>query len=172
MFERIAQTANWLLGPEHATQERPGHLWARWMFLRALAIFYFSAFYSLIFQIRGLVGPNGILPAGDYLQAVAGALHGLRFWYAPTLFWFGSSDHALMLVSWIGLVAALLVAPAPLRIPAIAAVSLVTLASLGSFGGHLGGAPMGRAALRVVIGGAWAMAITAAIGRIFGVAMG
>jgi VIT1/CCC1 family predicted Fe2+/Mn2+ transporter len=69
-------------------------------------------------------------------------------------------------------VAALLVAPAPFRIPAIAAVSLVTLASLGSFGGHLGGAPMGRAALRVVIGGAWAMAITAAIGRIFGVAMG
>jgi VIT1/CCC1 family predicted Fe2+/Mn2+ transporter len=69
-------------------------------------------------------------------------------------------------------IAALLVAPAPLRIPAIAAVSLITLASLGSFGGHLGGAPMGRAALRVAIGGALAMAVTAAIGRIFGVAMG
>jgi hypothetical protein len=108
MLERIVQFTNWLLGPEHATQERPGHLWARWLFLRALAIWYFSAFYSLIFQIKGLIGPNGILPAGDYLQAVAGALHGLRFWYAPTLYWLGSSDRALMIVTWIGAVASLM----------------------------------------------------------------
>lgn len=66
----------------------------------------------------------------------------------------------------------LLVAPAASRIPAIAAVSLVSLAGLGAFGGHLGGAPLGRAALRVTIGGALAMAVTAGIGRIFGVAMG
>ncbi len=67
---------------------------------------------------------------------------------------------------------ALLVAPAASRIPAIAAVSLITLAGLGAFGGHLGDAPLGRAALRVTIGGALAMAVTAAIGRVFGVAMG
>jgi VIT1/CCC1 family predicted Fe2+/Mn2+ transporter len=69
-------------------------------------------------------------------------------------------------------IAALFVAPATARIPAIAAVSLVSLAALGAFGGHLGGAPLGRAALRVTLGGALAMAVTAAIGRIFGVAMG
>jgi VIT1/CCC1 family predicted Fe2+/Mn2+ transporter len=69
-------------------------------------------------------------------------------------------------------IVALLVAPTASRIPAIAALSLVTLAALGAFGGHLGGAPLGRAALRVTIGGALAMAVTAAIGRIFGVAMG
>ena len=69
-------------------------------------------------------------------------------------------------------IVALLVAPAASRIPAIAALSLVSLAALGAFGGHLGGAPLGRAALRVTIGGALAMAVTAAIGRIFGVAMG
>jgi VIT1/CCC1 family predicted Fe2+/Mn2+ transporter len=69
-------------------------------------------------------------------------------------------------------IAALVVAPAASRIPAIAAVSLITLAGLGAFGGHLGGAPVSRAALRVTIGGALAMAVTAAIGRIFGVAMG
>jgi VIT1/CCC1 family predicted Fe2+/Mn2+ transporter len=69
-------------------------------------------------------------------------------------------------------VVALLLAPAAWRIPAIAALSLVSLAALGAFGGHLGGAPLGRAALRVTIGGALAMAVTAAIGRIFGVAMG
>jgi VIT1/CCC1 family predicted Fe2+/Mn2+ transporter len=68
-------------------------------------------------------------------------------------------------------IVALLVSPAALRIPVIAALSLVSLAALGAFGGHLGGAPLGRAALRVTIGGALAMAVTAAIGRIFGVAM-
>jgi VIT1/CCC1 family predicted Fe2+/Mn2+ transporter len=68
--------------------------------------------------------------------------------------------------------AALLVAPAAFRIPAIAAVSLASLAGLGAFGGHLGGAPLGRAALRVTMGGALAMAVTAAIGRIFGVVSG
>jgi len=107
MFERLARAARWLLGPEIAVENRPGHLWARWLFLRALAIWYFSAFYSLLFQIKGLIGPNGILPAGDYLQAVAGALHGLRFWYAPSLFWLGSGDRALMAVCWIGAIASL-----------------------------------------------------------------
>lgn len=67
---------------------------------------------------------------------------------------------------------ALFAAPASSRIPAIGALSLVALAALGAFGGHLGGAPLGRAALRVTIGGALAMVLTAAIGRIFGVAMG
>ena len=69
-------------------------------------------------------------------------------------------------------IVALLIAPAASRIPAIAALSLVSLAALGAFGGHLGGAPLGRAALRVTIGGVLAMTVTAAIGRIFGVAMG
>jgi len=69
-------------------------------------------------------------------------------------------------------VAGLLIAPASLRIPAIAALSLLSLAALGAFGGHLGGAPIGRAALRVTIGGALAMAVTAAIGRVFSVAAG
>lgn len=67
---------------------------------------------------------------------------------------------------------ALLVAPASSRLPAIAVLSLMSLASLGAFGGYLGGAPLGPAAMRVTLGGALAMAVTAAIGRIFGVAMG
>jgi VIT1/CCC1 family predicted Fe2+/Mn2+ transporter len=67
---------------------------------------------------------------------------------------------------------ALLIAPAALRIPMIAMVSLVSLAVLGAFGGHLGGASMGKAALRVTIGGALAMVVTALIGRILGVSVG
>ena len=109
METRVSAVLNWLFGPEPITEQRPGHLWPRWIFLRALGLIYFSAFYSLIFQIKGLIGPNGILPATDYLPAVRAAVHGARFWYVPSLFWLGSSDHALMLVCWIGLIASLLV---------------------------------------------------------------
>jgi vacuolar iron transporter family protein len=69
-------------------------------------------------------------------------------------------------------IVALLVAPSSLRIPMIAALSLASLAALGAFGGHLGGAPLGRAALRVTLGGSLAMAVTAGIGRILGVSLG
>ena len=68
-------------------------------------------------------------------------------------------------------IVALVVAPASLHIPVIAALSLVSLATLGAFGGHLGGAPLGRASLRVTLGGALAMAVTAVIGRILGVSI-
>ena len=67
---------------------------------------------------------------------------------------------------------ALLVAPAALRIPMVAASSLLSLAALGALGGHLGGAPLGRAALRVTLGGAFAMTVTALIGRLLGAAVG
>ncbi|MDR3455974.1 MAG: VIT family protein [Verrucomicrobiae bacterium] len=69
-------------------------------------------------------------------------------------------------------IVALLIAPVTLRIGMIAAFSLASLAVLGAFGGYLGGAPRGRAALRVTIGGALAMTVTALIGRILGVSVG
>jgi VIT1/CCC1 family predicted Fe2+/Mn2+ transporter len=69
-------------------------------------------------------------------------------------------------------IGALLVAPAAARIRVVAAVSLVSLASLGALGARLGGAPLSRAALRVAIGGALAMALTAAIGHLLGVSAG
>jgi VIT1/CCC1 family predicted Fe2+/Mn2+ transporter len=69
-------------------------------------------------------------------------------------------------------IAGLLVAPAALRIPVVAAVSLVSLAALGAFGGYLGGAPLVRASLRVTLGGALAMAVTAVIGKILGISVG
>jgi VIT1/CCC1 family predicted Fe2+/Mn2+ transporter len=67
---------------------------------------------------------------------------------------------------------ALLASPGFLRAPAIAASSLTSLAALGALGGYLGGAPMGRAALRVTIGGGFAMAVTAVVGRLLGSAIG
>jgi VIT1/CCC1 family predicted Fe2+/Mn2+ transporter len=69
-------------------------------------------------------------------------------------------------------IAALLVSPAALRLPMIAASSLASLAALGALGGHLGGAPIIRASLRVTVGGALAMVVTALIGRLLGVSLG
>jgi lipase maturation factor 1 len=109
MENSLARIISWFLGPRPPTNERPGHLWPRWIFLRGLGLIYFSAFYSLLFQIKGLIGPNGILPAVDYLQVVTASLHGHRFWFAPSLFWFGAGNRALMALCWGGLIAAALV---------------------------------------------------------------
>jgi VIT1/CCC1 family predicted Fe2+/Mn2+ transporter len=55
-----------------------------------------------------------------------------------------------------------------LRIVSIAVAGLALLAALGAIGGRLGGAPWGRTAIRVMVGGAAAMAATALIGRLVG----
>ena len=85
-----------------------GRLIPRWIVLRALALIYFSAFYSLLYQIKGLIGPQGILPAGDFLHLVSEQMGLTRYWYAPTLYWFSSSSAALMTITWIGLAASVI----------------------------------------------------------------
>jgi hypothetical protein len=78
---------------------------ARWLWLRALAGIYFSAFFALLFQIKGLIGPHGILPAGKTLAAIATEAGRARFWAAPSLFWISSGSHFMMFVVWLGLIA-------------------------------------------------------------------
>ena len=81
----------------------------RWLFLRLIAVLFFSAFYSLAFQIHGLIGPRGILPARDFLDDVAARFGALgRLWYAPTLLWLGAGDRALSLLVAAGIVASVL----------------------------------------------------------------
>lgn len=57
------------------------------------------------------------------------------------------------------------------RLPATIAVTLIGLVALGATGARLGGAPEGRAALRVLIGGTLALLISLAIGRLTGTAL-
>ncbi len=83
------------------------YLISRWLFLRALGLIYFSAFFALLFQVKGLIGTQGILPAAEYLEG-GRRLGALRFWYAPTLLWVSSSDHMLMVLMWAGLAASVL----------------------------------------------------------------
>src|SRR5215470_14452619 len=110
MLERFQHVEEWLLGSEAPAETPRTHLLPRWVFLRALGVIYFSAFYSLLFQAKGLIGPQGILPAGEYLAEFVKYFPGARrFWEAPTLFWIGSGDHALMLVCWLGIIASVAV---------------------------------------------------------------
>ena len=95
----------WLFDSRHAPQ---GRLVPRWIFLRSLAAIYFSAFYSLLFQINGLIGPEGVLPAQQYLAAVARSMGAERYWFAPSLFWFSSTSSMLVAVMGIGVAASLI----------------------------------------------------------------
>jgi len=73
-----------------------------WLFLRLLGLIFLVAFVSIGSQITGLVGSDGILPLSENLVTLS-AEHGpWRFWYAPTLFWFNSSDMALLLACLVG----------------------------------------------------------------------
>ncbi len=101
-WRRLIDVFRWIFDSRRAPR---GRLIPRWIFLRALAAIYFSAFFSLLFQIKGLIGPEGILPADRYLAAVADQLGVARYWYAPSLYWFSASSTALMTITWIGLLA-------------------------------------------------------------------
>jgi hypothetical protein len=96
-----------LFGPD---TETPGFLAPRWIFLRGLGLIFFSAFYSLAFQITGLIGPRGILPAEGYLAQVARVFGAERYWFAPSVFWWSASDRALVAVCVVGMLAAFLLA--------------------------------------------------------------
>ena len=107
MADSAISPVRWLFGPGPTGPK--GHLGARWIFLRTLGLIYYSAFFSLLFQVTGLIGPNGILPAHDYLQYLAQHLGTVeRYWYAPTVFWLGGGDAALKAVCWMGMAAAVL----------------------------------------------------------------
>ncbi len=69
----LKRLPQWLFASD-ATFSAPGRLIPRWLFLRALGLIYFSTFYSLLRQALGLIGPDGLQPAGEYLEAVKQAV--------------------------------------------------------------------------------------------------
>ena len=107
MVERIERLVAWLFGP--GPRAHYGKLWPRWLFLRALGAIYFSAFFSLLFQVQGLIGPRGILPAGEYLHLVGQHYGSEAHWLLPTLLWWSASTRMLDALCWTGIAASLLV---------------------------------------------------------------
>ena len=117
-----------------------GRLWPRWLFLRALGLIFFSAFYSLAFQVRGLIGEQGILPVSTYLQQLSGLLGAVeKVWYAPTLFWLDSSDGVITAVVVLGLIASILLVcnVAPRAMIAVCTILFLTcIAALQDFSSY------------------------------------
>jgi len=105
---------------------------ARWVWLRALGGIFFSAFIALRFQIDGLIGPRGLLPASTYLDDVRTYIGPLRrFWFTPSLFWISAGEPMLHAVVIAGLVAsvALMLNLWPRMAIAVAAICFLSFVS-------------------------------------------
>jgi len=88
--------------------ERPSFTLAGWLFLRFMGFVYLFAFLSLAMQVLGLIGQNGILPAGDFLAVVRARVGPERYWFFPTLAWLDASDISLRVMSLGGALGSLL----------------------------------------------------------------
>jgi hypothetical protein len=83
----------------------------RFVILRLIGFVYAVAFLVAANQLIPLVGEHGLTPARDFLNVVqtqlgsrsAGVLR------VPTLFWFGISDNAVLIFSWVGFALSLVV---------------------------------------------------------------
>lgn len=79
-----------------------------WLFLRLLGLIYLAAFVSFGVQADGIIGSQGILPLGEYLQALTGQYGRDAWWSYPSVFWLGAGNTALQVVWLTGAVASLL----------------------------------------------------------------
>lgn len=82
----------------------------RALFVRGVAATYLIAFVSFWRQAHGLIGEQGILPAGEFLERVAGLVglaEGIRL--LPGWLWLGAGDVALHLLCAVGVVSSLVV---------------------------------------------------------------
>ncbi len=83
----------------------------RAIILRSIGGIYVIAFMILVRQVLLLVGSHGLLPVSPFLERVEehyGSLPG-AVWHLPSLFWLGSSDGALLIGAWVGLLLGLVV---------------------------------------------------------------
>ena len=85
--------------------QRGNSYWlTRFIILRLLGFIYAVAFLVAAQQLVPLIGAHGLTPANHFLESIQAQL-GSRtagMLRVPTLFWFGISDNALSIFSWIG----------------------------------------------------------------------
>lgn len=84
------------------------YLIASKVFLQLLGVIYFCAFGAFIFQIRGLIGENGILPVKNFLAFVKERTGKNRFYLVPSVFWIDCRDRSLVGVIVAGMILSLL----------------------------------------------------------------
>ena len=129
---------------------------------------------ATIYEAKGLTRDTALVVARELSEHDAVAAHlevelGLREgdytnpWHAAA-----SSAIAFTLGAMLPMLAILLM-PVAIKIPATFVLVLVGLALTGVVSARLGRAPVGRAVVRVIVGGALAMAVTWGIGHLIGV---
>jgi len=80
----------------------PRYQLVSFLFLRLLGLIYLAAFVSFAVQAQGLIGSHGILPLGEFLDAVRHAAGWERYYLLPTVFWWNAGDTAIQAVCWGG----------------------------------------------------------------------
>ena len=106
MFDQSSK--NWFIALPAILKYDSTHDLASWVFLRGLAVIYFSAFASMALQIQGVVGEKGILPIQLKLAEIAQIFPGSKFSLFPTLFWLDASDQVLIIGCFAVMVAAVM----------------------------------------------------------------
>lgn len=89
---------------ERALPDRGSYWLTRFVILRLLGIIYAIAFLVAANQILPLIGSDGLLPIGNFLDHVGRALGGSLggFLRLPSLFWLNHSNTALVVTAWVG----------------------------------------------------------------------
>ncbi len=129
-----------------------------------------------IFQSRGLSAPTAALVARELTEKDALTAHvreelGLSEVHTANPLQAALASGLTFTVAAALPVAAAVLAPEGQIIPVVVVATLICLAGLGALGAHAGGAPKLPATARVLFWGAAAMAITAGVGRLFGVSV-
>jgi hypothetical protein len=81
---------------------------ASWLTIKLLGAIYLFAWWPFVFQIKGLLGKNGILPIDKYLKIIYSYRGKKAYLLVPSLFWINSSDKALQALVWAGILCSIL----------------------------------------------------------------
>lgn len=82
---------------------------SRRVFLRLIGVTYLIAFTSLLPQILGLIGTQGLLPVEEYLSQAHDFFGSDAYYQFPTFLWLSASDTAVLAITWTGIIASTLV---------------------------------------------------------------
>jgi Lipase maturation factor len=92
--------------PTHPSERRPTYWLTRFVILRLLGVVYAVGFLVAAIQILPLIGSDGLLPIGLFIDRVRPILGSsfAGFLRLPSLFWLVHSDAALLIAAWTGFV--------------------------------------------------------------------
>jgi hypothetical protein len=110
-----------LIEPDERPGSRAGSWYSRWLFERALALIYFTAFLVAVNQFVPLLGEHGLLPVPDWVRHVP-------FRASPSLFYLFPTDAAFRTAAWLGVtVSAVALSGLPSRAGSLVTAAVWTL---------------------------------------------